>query len=63
MTKFTGVLFVIRVNDDFLWSCKGGRNRKSSSVSRELNAHNWDVRFAPEPENIFWFVSISFSIG
>ena len=45
-----------RVHADFKMSCKGAHNPMPSTRSRELNAHNWEVRYAPAPDNIYWSV-------
>ena len=39
---------------DFKVPCQGTHNRMPSSVGRDLNAHNWDVRDAPAPGNNYW---------
>ncbi len=51
-------LFVLknRVNADFKVSCKGAHNPHPSSISRELSVHNWEVKYAPSPDNIYWWV-------
>lgn len=43
-----------RVAADFRVSCKGAHNPHPSSVSRELGVHNWVVKYAPSPDNIYW---------
>jgi hypothetical protein len=43
-----------RVHVDFRVSCKGAHNPHPSSVSRELGVHNWEVKYAPTPDNIYW---------
>ena len=49
---------VFRVHADFKMSCKGAHNPMASSLSRELNSHNWEVRYAPSSDNIYWFVTV-----
>ena len=48
-----------RVYKDFKMSCKGAHNPMPSSISRELNAHNWEVKYAPTPDNIYWSVTMA----
>ena len=39
---------------DFRANCKGTHNPQNSSVYWELGVQDWDVKFAPSPENIYW---------
>lgn len=43
-----------RIRADFRANCKGSHNPQTSSVYWELNVHDWQVKFAPAPENIYW---------
>ncbi|PSN32304.1 CSC1-like protein 2 [Blattella germanica] len=43
-----------KVYDDHKPSCKCSNNPPSSSVSRQLEPHNWQVKFAPSPKDIYW---------
>jgi hypothetical protein len=43
-----------RVHDDHAPSCKCSANPSSSSLSRQLEPHNWNVAFAPAPQDIYW---------
>ena len=51
---------IFRVNADFKVSCKGAHNPHPSSVSRDLGVHNWEVKYAPIPDNIYWYVGTDF---
>ncbi|KAJ4436072.1 hypothetical protein ANN_18699 [Periplaneta americana] len=43
-----------KIYDDHRPSCKCSNNPPTSSVSRQLEPHNWQVRFAPSPKDIYW---------
>nr|KAG5698090.1 hypothetical protein BaRGS_031780 [Batillaria attramentaria] len=43
-----------RIRADFRANCKGTHNPQMSSVYGELHVQDWQVRFAPSPENIYW---------
>ncbi|XP_048246055.1 CSC1-like protein 2 isoform X2 [Haliotis rufescens] len=43
-----------KIRADFRANCKGSHNPQTSSVYWELNVHDWQVKFAPAPENIYW---------
>lgn len=62
LKKPVGIVFVTLVSveaarkiyDDHRPSCKCSNNPPTSSVSRQLEPHNWQVRFAPSPKDIYW---------
>jgi calcium permeable stress-gated cation channel len=62
LKKPLGVAFVTlvsveaarRIYEDHTPSCKCAANPSSSSLSRQLQPHNWDVAFAPVPQDIYW---------
>jgi calcium permeable stress-gated cation channel len=62
LKKPLGVAFVTlvsveaarRIYEDHTPSCKCAANSSSSSLSRQLQPHNWDVAFAPVPQDIYW---------
>ncbi|KAK3087398.1 hypothetical protein FSP39_005417 [Pinctada imbricata] len=41
-----------RVRMDFRASCKGVNNPQNSSI--DLDVTDWEVKYAPSPENIYW---------
>ncbi|CAL1280969.1 unnamed protein product [Larinioides sclopetarius] len=43
-----------RIYKDHQKRCQCSANPPSSSYSRQLNPYNWNVDFAPPPEDIFW---------
>lgn len=43
-----------KVLADFGLACKGSNSCPPSSVAKELNIIEWDVKYAPSPENIYW---------
>ncbi|XP_076441822.1 osmosensitive cation channel TMEM63C-like isoform X2 [Babylonia areolata] len=43
-----------RLRADFRANCKGTHNPQMSSVYGELHVQDWQVHFAPSPENIYW---------
>ncbi|XP_041352864.1 calcium permeable stress-gated cation channel 1-like isoform X2 [Gigantopelta aegis] len=43
-----------KIHMDFRANCKGTHNPQNSSVYWELGVQDWDVKFAPSPENIYW---------
>ena len=51
------VLFHSRILNDFQNSCKAAQNPQPSSVHTELDVVEWEVTFAPAPENICWLAT------
>lgn len=49
-----------RILKDFnACKCQGGYCRRvpaSSTFSSKLSTHNWTVRYAPDPQNLYWWV-------
>ncbi|XP_053408695.1 calcium permeable stress-gated cation channel 1-like isoform X3 [Mercenaria mercenaria] len=43
-----------RIMNDFQPSCKASQNPQPSSIHVELNVVEWEVTYAPSPENIYW---------
>jgi len=43
-----------KIYDDHKRSYKCSNNPPSSSVSCQLKPHNWHIRFAPSPKDIYW---------
>ncbi|KAK7863628.1 hypothetical protein R5R35_006165 [Gryllus longicercus] len=43
-----------KVFSDHQPTCKCSHNPPSSSLSRQLEPHNWQVQFAPSPQDIYW---------
>lgn len=43
-----------RIRADFRANCKGTHNPQMSSVYLDLHVQDWQVHFAPSPENIYW---------
>ena len=62
LKKPLGIIFITlvsveaaqKVYDDHRPTCKCSKNPPSSSVSRQLEPHNWQVQFAPSPKDIYW---------
>ncbi|XP_053390376.1 calcium permeable stress-gated cation channel 1-like, partial [Mercenaria mercenaria] len=51
---FENVTMAERIMNDFQLSCKAFQNLQPSSVHVELNVVEWEVTYAPSPENIYW---------
>lgn len=51
-----------RIMNDFQPSCKASQNPQPSSIHVELNVVEWEVSYAPSPENIYWYVTGLFLI-
>ncbi|CAH1793257.1 unnamed protein product [Owenia fusiformis] len=51
---FDNDFMAARIFSDFKTSCKGAHNPQPSTVSTELEAPGWEVKYAPAPDNIFW---------
>ncbi|WAR18222.1 CSCL2-like protein [Mya arenaria] len=43
-----------RILNDFQPSCKASQNPQPSSIHVDLDVVEWDVSYAPSPENIYW---------
>ncbi|XP_013411385.1 CSC1-like protein 2 isoform X2 [Lingula anatina] len=60
--KALGIAFVTFENEymaqrvcvDFRTSCKGSHNPHPSSLGRDLALEDWNVSYAPGPDNIYW---------
>lgn len=48
-----------KVYSDHQISCKCARNPPSSSLSRQLETYDWNVQFAPSPQDIYWYELIN----
>lgn len=46
-----------RVLTDFKAACKGTHNPLQSSLFTEIGVADWRVKYAPSPENIYWYVN------
>ncbi|XP_052273053.1 calcium permeable stress-gated cation channel 1-like isoform X2 [Dreissena polymorpha] len=51
---FENVGMAERILHDFQPSCKASQNPQPSSIHLELDVVQWDVSYAPAPENIYW---------
>lgn len=51
---FESVSMAERIMNDFQPSCKASQNPQPSSVHVELDVVEWEVTYAPAPENIYW---------
>jgi len=43
-----------RILNDFHTSCKASQNPQPSSIHVDLEVVDWEVLYAPSPENIYW---------
>jgi len=50
-----------RVKNDFARSCFRSHNPTPSSISGDLHIRDWIVSYAPAPDDILWFVCVSFT--
>lgn len=51
---FENVAAAERIYSDFQPICKASTNPQPSSIHNELNIVDWEVKYAPAPENIYW---------
>ncbi|XP_060569118.1 calcium permeable stress-gated cation channel 1-like isoform X3 [Ruditapes philippinarum] len=51
---FENVTMAERIMNDFQPSCKASQNPQPSSIHVDLNVVEWEVSYAPSPENIYW---------